>query len=351
MIRFPWQHHETRQDADYGDALLQAIFQQAQGNPGLVRARVGAVAAAAGWWARAFASARLTLGVVADAFGPALRGYTGRQLILRGEALFVLDGAGGLSLTPAASWDVLGGPDPESWVYKTTINGPSQSVVLEVPASRILHLMYQRSSSQPWRGVGPLSDCQETHNLAQALETRLRQEIGGPVGQAIPTPDGGGAVAGLETDVNAMRGQVKLTPSTSNNWAQGAQGAPRTDWRTLRIGAEPPETLARLRTDTGRDILAACGVPGGLVGQSDGTTLREQLRQFLHIGVNPVARQLSDIIAEKFDLGDFEMDFSAMMASDLSGRARSFQSLTKGGMDPEKALRLTNLLELEDGSA
>ena len=243
-MRFPWTR-ETRQDTDYGDALLTAIFAQAQGTKGPIKARVGAVAAAAGWWARAFASAKLTPGIVADAFGPALRGYTGRQLILRGEAVSILDGVGGLSLTSAASWDVLGGADPSTWTYKATINGPTQSVVLEVPASRILHLMYQRSESQPWRGVGPLSDCQETHNLAMALETRLRQEVGGPVGQAIPTLDGG-TISGLEADVNTMRGEVRLTPSVANNWQSGSNGAPRTDWRSLRIGAEPPEVLARL---------------------------------------------------------------------------------------------------------
>ena len=207
--------------------------------------------------------------------------------------------------------------------------------------------MYQRSESQPWRGVGPLEDCAETHNLAQALETRLRQEIGGPVGMVVPMPDTG-PTSGLEADVNTMRGEVRLTPSTSNNWQSGQQGAPRTDWRSLRIGAEPPEVLARLRGDTGRDILAACGVPGGLVGQTDGTTLREQLRQFLHIGVNHVAGELADTIAATFGLDTFDFDFSPLMASDLSGRARSFGQLVKGGMDLDKAARLTNLLELED---
>ena len=58
-MRFPWTR-ETRQDTDYGDALLTAIFQQAQGTSGPIKARIGAVAAAAGWWARAFASAKLT---------------------------------------------------------------------------------------------------------------------------------------------------------------------------------------------------------------------------------------------------------------------------------------------------
>ena len=130
------------------------------------------------------------------------------------------------------------------------------------------------------------------------------------MGQAIPIPDGSPA-GGLEADVNAMRGQVRLTPSVANDWLAGGNqgGAPRTDWRSLRVGAQPPEVLARLRGDTGRDILAACGVPGGLVGQTDGTTLREQLRQFLHVGINPVAGQLADTIRQAFDLEDFEFDF------------------------------------------
>ena len=182
-----------------------------------------------------------------------------------------------------------------------------------------------------------------------ALETRLRQEVAGPVGQAIPIPDGSPA-GGLEADVNAMRGQVRLTPSVANDWLAGGNqgGAPRTDWRSLRVGAQPPEVLARLRGDTGRDILAACGVPGGLVGQTDGTTLREQLRQFLHVGINPVAGQLADTIRQAFDMDAFEFDFSPLMASDLAGRARAFGQMVKGGMDVEKAARLTNLLEIAD---
>ena len=348
-MKFPWTKPEIRQDASYTDALTHALLAQAGGNTGLVRSRIAAVGTAAGWWARAFASATLTPGPVADAFGPALRGYTGRQLILKGEAAFILDGAGGLTLTPVSTWEVMGGSEPETWVYRCTLDGPNTSTIVDVRQSRILHLMYQRSD-KPWLGVGPLADCLETHNLAQALETRLRQEVGGPVGQAIPMPDGGGAVDGLEGDVNKMRGQVRLTPSTSNNWqAGGVQGgAPRTDWRALRIGAEPPDTLARLRSDTARDILAACGVPGGLTGQIDGQTLREQLRQFLYVGVTPVAGELADTIRQTFELDDFAFDFSPLMASDLSGRARAFGVLVAGGKTTEEAARLTNLLEIEN---
>ena len=43
--------------------------------------------------------------------------------------------------------------------------------------------------------------------------------------------------------------------------------------------------------------------------------MREQLRQFLHVGINPVAGQLADTIRQAFDLDDFEFDFSPLMAS------------------------------------
>ena len=163
-------------------------------------------------------------------------------------------------------------------------------------------------------------------------------------------PDGGGPVDGLEADVNKMRGQVRLTPSTANNWNQGAVqgGAPRTDWRPLRIGADPSDALRGLRSDTSRDILAACGVPGGLTGQIDGQTLKEELREFLYVGITPVANQLADTIRQTFELDDFAWDFSPLMASALADRARSFGQMVTGGMDIEKAARLTNLLEFEN---
>ena len=346
--QLPSTKPEIRQAASYTDALTAALLAQAGGETGLVRSQIAAVGTAAGWWARAFASATLTPGPVADAYGPALRGYTGRQLVLKGEAVFILDGDGGLSLTPVSSWEVMGGSDPETWVYRCTTPGPNESTVVDVRQSRILHLMYQRSD-KPWQGVGPLSDCQESHNLAQALETRLRQEVSGPVGAMVPMPDGGGPVDGLEKDVNAMRGGIRLPPSTANNWNQGAVqgGAPRTDWRSLRIGADPSDTLRGLRSDTARDILAACGVPGGLSGQVDAQTLREQLREFLYVGVTPVAGELADTIRQTFGLAEFAFDFSPLMASDLSGRARAFGQLVAGGKSTDEAAKLTNLLEVD----
>ena len=92
-MRFPWTKVETR--ASYSDALTAYVYAQASGSTGLVRSKTAAVAAAAGWWGRAFKSASLTPGVVGDAFTPQLRGAMGRQLVLRGEAIYILNGEGG----------------------------------------------------------------------------------------------------------------------------------------------------------------------------------------------------------------------------------------------------------------
>ena len=42
------------------------------------------------------------------------------------------------------------------------------------------------------------------------------------------------------------------------------------------------------------------------------------------------------------------LNFDALFASDLSGRARAFQSMVGGGMDVEKAAALAGLMENAD---
>ena len=60
----------------------------------------------------------------------------GRALCRAGESLHVIDVRGGrVTLTPAASWNVLGSDDPESWLYRVTLNGPTTSRTLTVPAA------------------------------------------------------------------------------------------------------------------------------------------------------------------------------------------------------------------------
>ena len=81
-----------------------------------------------------------------------------------------------------------------------------------------------------------------------------------------------------------------------------------------------------------------------LLERADGTSLREAWRQFLHSSVVPVAALVSAELSDKLAV-DIGLNFDRMFASDLSGRARAFQSMVGGGMDVAKAAALAGLME------
>ena len=74
-----------------------------------------------------------------------------------------------------------------------------------------------------------------------------------------------------------------------------------------------------------------------MAAKSDGTFLRESLRQFLHLSVGPLARRLERELSNKLD-ADVQLDFTRLQASDIQGRARSAATLVKAGMTIDEAL-------------
>ena len=102
--------------------------------------------------------------------------------------------------------------------------------------------------------------------------------------------------AELKADLTALRGRVALPESTSGGW--GDRGAaPMRDWRVERLGADPPEALVKLREDIERAVLAACGVPAGIVSTiSDGTHARESFRQFVALTIKPLSLKVAENI-------------------------------------------------------
>ena len=155
-------------------------------------------------------------------------------------------------------------------------------------------------------------------------------------------PDGK-SKAELQTDLRAIKGKLALVESTSSGWGEGTQGAPKRDLQQNRIGANPPAVLAVLRSDAALSVLAACGVPTSILEKTDGAGLRESWRQFLHASVIPVSQIISAELSDKLDT-PITLNFDRMFASDLSGRARAFQSMVGGGHGPlTKAAALAGL--------
>ena len=341
-MKFPWTKAENREQ-DYTDAVVQALLAVAGGD--VASGLTAGIEICSGQWQRAFASADMTPGPVAEMLRPHL-GYIGRSLIRRGEVVFQIDAEGGrLQLLPATTVTVHGGANPSTWTYELTLSGPSELRTRTLPANLVLHLFYGTEAANPWKGLSPIEAASTTRKLLDNIELRLAQETGGTVGNLIPVPNLE-STAQLQTDLQGLKGKTVLVESTSTGWSTGAsQGVPSGDFTPRRMGANPPEVLAKLRRETEQSLLAAAGVPITVLDASQGSASREAFRQFLHLTIAPIARQLAAQIAKTFELEEFAFSFDRLMASDLSSRSRAVGSLTQAGMSLEDALKAALLTE------
>ena len=320
-----------------------SLLKEATGGSTATVASLGVTEACAGLWGRSFASATVTPSSLATAaLTPPVLEAIGRRLLLHGEAVFeIMVEDGEVGLVEASNWEI---EERGQWVYRADFSTPEGTYNRTLTASRILHPRIGATPKRPWQGQSPIPSA--TAKLAAQLETKLTQEVGGPVGNVLPLPHKG-SVTQLQGDIDKLSGRTVLVESTSAGYGD-KEAAPRGDWQTRRIGANPPEAMIGLRKDVQASILAACGCPGSLLERSDGTLAREEMRRFLHSTISPVARVVADEMAVKLDTPGLAFDFSALFASDLSGRARAFQSMVGGGMEVSRAAALAGLMVDDD---
>ena len=350
-MRFPWTKAETRAAAPYTDAIVDAILRNAGGvKPNAYT--TGAVEAAASLAARSFASAKVTPPI--EAVTPLVLSTIGREIIRRGECVYLIDvdPETGLRLTPATSWDVTGLADPRSWVYRLQLAGPSSDSERIAPADGVVHIRAYVEPSAPWRGVSPLTGASSTARLLSETESALADESAGTRGHVIPLPQGKAgddddddSLSKLQADIAKLGGSTALVETAAAGFGEGRGAAPQADWRPQRIGASPPDSLRQLRVDAEMTTLAATGTPVELItARSDGAAVREAWRRYSHAFLQPIGRLVAAELAEKLDTPGLSLDFSALFASDITGRARAFNSMVQGGMDVTKAAALSGLL-------
>ena len=351
-MRFPWTKAETRAAASYTDAIVDAILRNARGTKPNAYT-TGAVESAASLAARAFASATVTPDV--PAVTPLVLSTIGREIIRRGECLYLIDvdPETGLRLTPVTSWDIEGGPDPRSWIYNVQLAGPSADVLRRSTSAGVIHIRPYVEPSAPWRGVSPLTAASSTARLLAETEAALADESSGTRGHVIPLPQGNAGddddaddgLGKLQADIGKLKGGTALVETTSAGFGEGRGASPQTDWKPQRIGANPPDSLRQLRVDAEMTTLAATGTPVELItARSDGAAVREAWRRYSHAFLQPVGRLVAAELADKLDAPGLALDFSALFASDITGRARAFASMVNGGMDVGKAAALSGLL-------
>lgn len=221
----------------------------------------------------------------------------------------------GLSLIPCSSFDVSGGWQEESWRYRCDLQGPSRVTTARRGYAEVLHPRINVDSKRPWRGQAPWKAGGLTAGLAARIEGALVK--GGLL--TIPTDAGGGPLA---------------------------QPYSRQQLEAQRLGAEPARELVELREQVTAEVMASCGCPMELFHGSEGAASREALRRWLHTTLLPWAEVVSQELSRKMER-EISLSFDRLFASDLSGRARAFQSMVNGGMDVAKAARLAGLMEEE----
>ena len=274
----------------------------------------------------------------------------GRELIRTGECLFLLNVAqDAVQALPCSHWDVQSlYPDPSVWWYRADIPSPNGTKTKTVRASEVLHFKWACSPSMPWKGISPLQAGSDTTKMLGRLESSAGDESGIPSGFILPvaaTPEQGSEI---ERAIEKSKSKLKVIANNIAGWASaggsskpgGGSGNP------VRIGPTFTAGLVDLRRDTALSVFAACGIPSELASQGEGTSAREAWRRFLHGTLQPIADQIAVEASNKLGT-EISISFNKLFASDLSGRARSFQSMIGGGMTTDKAAGLAGLLESE----
>lgn len=352
-MRLPWRKPEKRESQPFTDAVTSALISAAKGSTPTAHA-TAALESCAALYASAFAAARVTGtdNPVARTLTPRTLSLMARDAIRRGEnvhAIMVSDM--GLELIPAGSWDVRGGWRESTWYYRCDLFGPTGNISRLMPAASVCHVRYSVDPARPWLGIGPLGWARSTGALAGRLEAGLASEADAPAAQLLPIPQDGGdddddddPLSSLKTDIGNAAGRTLLVETTSGAWGEDAAGAPRQDWAQKRIGPDWPDVLRETRGDAFDAIAGACNVPAVLLDKgAEGTSQREALRRFLHLGVEPLGATMAEELAEKLDAPGLRFDFGAIRGSDLAGKARAIGVLVKAGMSLADAERKVGL--------
>ena len=330
----------------YTDAVVAALVANAEGIPSDPGA-TAALEAAAGLISRALSMATVEGG--RGVLTPAVLTLAGREMVRQGEALFRLSMSGGRVMAiPAAHWDVRG--MGTRWWYRMDMPSPDITETVVESGDGVLHFRYACDAATPWKGISPLGYASATGKLIASIETALAGEAAGPFGHVLPLPDGvdDATKTTLKADLEKIRGGLRLVDSTAGGWGEGQAAKPSGDWLQRRIGADPPASVVSLRSDSALSVLAACGVPPALVIPGEGGGAREAWRRFLHGTLHPLGTIIQQEAADKLAEPDLAIRFDKLFASDLTGRARAFQSMVGAGMEAGKAAGLAGLMEAED---
>lgn len=335
---------EKRADSFTDQVVNSVLSANAQSASPARASATAALEIAAGLVGRAFASAEVQ-GDASELFDAATLHQIGRSLIRNGQWLGVVMPERNM-IRAAAGWDITGSGPEGSWAYRVDFASPGGRLAQRTyPSRRVIHVRYAVPVDRPWTGLSPLQVASLAGELSAETVSLLRDEIRGPRGYLLPVPDSDGQadrVAGLRGDIAGLGGKL-ATIETQQSLASESGLRRSREWETTRIGAKPPPEIGMLAEMATREVLGACGIPLAMAIDSQGTALREAWRIFLFSTIAPLGKILAAELTRK--IGQSNLGWEELRASDLAGRARAFQSMVGGGIEVDRAAALSGLLE------
>ena len=337
----PFRDRSEKRAADFGQALSQA-YEALAGGVTIDSAQTAGAEFAIGSWARAFSVAEVS---GADIPAATLE-QIGRSLALRGNyvADIAADPMTGLTLLPAASWDIMGGPAESTWVYDVVLAGPSGQQTVTRRSADVVHVKVNSLPESSWAGRSPLIAAGFSARLVANMELRASEEAKARAGMLLPTPVlSDPSRTALMADLGAMRGSVAIVESGNGNFPRQSQGGPSQDWRGIRFGMNYPEGNAQLRREAAADVVASFGIPASLYSGSEGSSIREGWRQW-GVSVHAWGRMVSDELSTKLDR-PVSLSFRKLASIDLAARARAMGIMVSAGVSISDALKQVELDE------
>ena len=319
---------------NYTEIVTNALVDAAVGETG--EGYISALETAAGALSRAF-SAAVVSGTASDSFTPWVMAQIGRALVENGESIWYRKA--GNNLIRVDNYGI-----QPSGLYQLNFNDGMNPLVVE--RGRVFHVRWNIDISSN-RGIGPLTTARTLKSMASKLEGSITDELNAAVGYLLPIPTDGDdkTIKQLKMDIAGLKGKIAVIETARTGWGQGPQQG-TAEYRLDRLGPFIPPTNVNLFTITRDAVLNACGYPVSLANDGEGTGQREAWRRYLHGTVAPLGRL---VIQEAERIGmNIEIDWKQLFASDISGRARAFQSLVGGGMSIEAAATASGLLNIEE---
>ena len=335
----------VKERRNYTDAIVEHLIVNAKGGTTATSSECSALEIASSLYSRAFSSAR-TETDSPDWLDSDALGTIAGHVVNRGEVVCFVESG---ELFISSNYKIRGGYSKRSWEYDVVLSTPNNKdyKFTKITFDKIAHIRWSRSSKKRWMGLNGYGRAIYCGKLLANLEKSLCNEVSSPSGYLLPVPSADESVEETAKTLQQLKGGTALVETSAEGHGRGKEFAPMKDWEVKRIGANPPQTLVTLYDYALRASLASLGVPIELVISADGTGKREAWRQFLWGSVVPLSKRVEEELS-KLSSERIILNFDELQASDISGRARAFQSLVGGGMDVDEALAVTGLVVNDD---